>query len=138
MVAGRPPSNWTWPKEKPSALVDVQFEYVKVKHMSGRKLGNAEDFQPVTVQSKATRLDLTSDAIRICCNGIEFRSPTPFPVWSEMTVALQTPVESKSLNCTGVVVECRGDRHEGYRVSIAFTDLSRQAQARLTSLAYSH
>ncbi len=105
--------------------------------MSGRKLGNNEDFQPVTVHSRATRLELTAGAIRIRRNGIEFRSNTPFPIWSEMTVSLETPLERKAIHCTGVVVVCSGNRHTGYLVSIAFTNLSRQAQDRLTSLAYS-
>jgi len=37
-----------------------------------------------------------------------------------------------------VVVACHGDRHSGFLVSMVFTGLSRQAQARLTSLAYSY
>ena len=106
--------------------------------MSGRRLGNAEDFQPVTVQSKTTRLDLPAGAIQIRKNGIEFQSGVSFPIWSEMTVALQTPQEPKTLHCTGVVVACQGNRHAGYVVSMVFTKLSRQVQARLSSLAYSH
>lgn len=104
--------------------------------MSGRRLGNIDNSQPVIVQSKTTRLDLPADAIKICRNGIEFRSPTAFPIWSEMTVALQTPLDSRVLHCTGVVVACNGNRHTNYLVAMVFTGLSRQAQARLTSLAY--
>ncbi|MBN2507261.1 MAG: PilZ domain-containing protein [Verrucomicrobia bacterium] len=105
--------------------------------MSGSKLGSAADFQPVIVQSRTTRLDLAASAIRICRNGIEFQSATPFNVWAEMTVSLQTPLDPKRLNCTGVVVKCQGNRHAGYRVSMLFTDLTRQTQARLSALAYS-
>jgi len=137
MVTTRRASNPATPEEKPSAFIDVQFGYVKLRHMSGRKLGNAEDFPPVTVQSKTTRLDLPASAIQIRKNGIEFQCSTPFQIWSEMTVSLQTPLETKAFNCTGVVVACNGNRHAGYVVSMVFTNLSRQAQARLTSLAYS-
>jgi len=52
-------------------------------------------------------------------------------------MALETPLEDKKLNCTGVVVACDGNRHFGYRVSMVFTGLSRQTQARLESLAES-
>jgi hypothetical protein len=69
-------------------------------------------------------------------NGIEFRSPTPFTPWTEMTVALSSPREGK-LHCTGVVVNCSGNKHLGYRVSMLFTSLTKQAQAQLNMLAQS-
>ncbi len=101
-------------------------------------MGHTEDFQPVTVQSKTTRLDLPAGAIKIFKNGIEFRSQSPFVVWSEMTVCLQAPLEQKAFNCNGVVIACNGNRHAGYQVLMAFTtNLTRQAQARLSSLAFS-
>ena len=56
--------------------------------MSARKLGIAGSFQqPVTVEARAARLALSPDAVVIHKNGIEFRSPTPFASWTEMTVA---------------------------------------------------
>lgn len=106
--------------------------------MSGSKSGNARDFQPVIVESQTTRLDLANSAIQISKNGIEFASAIPFKVWAEMTVSLQTPLDPRRLNCTGVVVGCTGNRHTGYRVSMVFTNLTRQTQARLRALAYSH
>jgi len=36
-----------------------------------------------------------------------------------------------------VVVACNGNRHGGYTVSMVFTSLSKQSQARLNLLAYS-
>ncbi len=105
--------------------------------MSGSKLGNAQDFQPVTVASQTTRLDLPASAIQIRRNGIEFRSSTPVNVWAEMTVSLQTPGEPRDLNCTGVVVACNGNRHAGYLVSMVFTNVSPQTQTRLSALALS-
>jgi hypothetical protein len=38
--------------------------------------------------------------------------------------------------CTGVVVSCAGNRHSGYQVSLVFTGVSKQAQARLNTLAF--
>ncbi len=105
--------------------------------MSARKISNADPFQPVTVQSRSTSLSLSAGDIRIRKNGIEFRNQNTIPVWTEMTVELQTSLEAKKLHCTGVVVACTGDRHSGFRVAMVFTNLSRQTQARLNSLALS-
>ena len=56
--------------------------------------------------------------------------------WTEMTVTLQSNRDAGKVHCTGVVVACTGDRHTGYNVSMVFTSLSKQAQARLNLLAY--
>ena len=75
--------------------------------------------------------------MRIRKNGIEFRSVNPIPVWTEMTVALQTPQSAKKVNFTGVIVSCNGNRHAGYILSMLFTNMSKQAQARLNSMVVS-
>lgn len=54
-----------------------------------------------------------------------------------MTVTLQSTRDTGRVHCTGVVVACSGDRHSGYTVSMLFTSLSKQSQARLNLLAYS-
>jgi hypothetical protein len=104
--------------------------------MSARKVGSDGSFQPVTFEARQTRLELSTDCVTIHKNGIEFRSPTPFNPWTEMTVTLSSPREGK-LHCTGVVVNCSGNKHFGYRVSMLFTSLTRQAQAQLKVLAHS-
>jgi hypothetical protein len=101
--------------------------------MSARKITNPELFQPVAVNAQ-TRLDLPAGAVRVRKNGIEFRSDNVIPVWTEMTVAMQTPASSRKVNFAGVVVACNGNRHAGYTVSLLFTSVSKQAQARLSSL----
>jgi PilZ domain-containing protein len=101
--------------------------------MSARRIGN-DLFQPVAVQARTTQLELPASAVRIRKNGIEFRSADEIPPWTEMTVAMQTPLDSKKLNFTGVVVACNGNRHAGYAVSMVFTSVSKQVQARLNSL----
>lgn len=103
--------------------------------MSARKIENTALFQPVTVQTHTTRLDLPAGAVRIRRNGIEFRADNAIPVWTEMTVAMQTPSDARKVNFSGVVVACTGNRHAGYAVSLLFTSLSKQAQARLNSMA---
>ena len=101
--------------------------------MSARKITNPELFQPTAVNAQ-TRLDLPAGAVRVRKNGIEFRTESEIPVWTEMTVAMQTPASSKKVNFTGVVVACSGNRLTGYLVSLLFTNVSKQAQAQLSSL----
>lgn len=107
--------------------------------MSARKLDslNALPRQQVNVETRQTRLDLSPDSVVIRRDGIQFRSVTAFAAWTEMTVTLVSPRDHGKVNCNGVVVECRGDRHTGYLVSLVLTGLSRQSQERLNMLAYS-
>lgn len=88
----------------------------------------------VSLAARQALLSLPRESVLIHKNGIEFHSPTPFAVWREMTVALQTPGNGQ-LHCTGVVVKCAGNKHAGYHVSMVFTDLTPQARARLSSMA---
>ncbi len=106
--------------------------------MSARKAENAGGLQQhVTVEARQSRLSLSPDSVILSQHGIEFRSPAPFAAWTEMTVALQSPRGEGRVNCNGVVIACSGNRHTGYHVSMVFTNLSKQAQARLSLLAYS-
>ena len=91
--------------------------------------------QQVTVEARQARLTLSHDAVVIHKSGIEFSSPTPFSPWKEMTVELQADDNGK-VHCTGVVISCTGNKHTGFHVSMVFTSLSKQAQARLTSMAH--
>ena len=106
--------------------------------MSARKIesiGSAK--HQVTVQGRQSRLELSTDAVSVHTNGIEFRSPQPFTEWAEMTVVLQSPKDGGKLQCSGVVISCSGNKHAGYRVSMVFTHVSGNAQARLNSMARS-
>ena len=105
--------------------------------MSATKLDTSGVFQPVTVQARETQLTLPASAVRIRPNGVEFRSGSPLPVWTEMTVAWQYRGATRKAHCTGVVVACHGNRHSGYLVSMVFMNLSRQLQERLSHLANS-
>ena len=105
--------------------------------MSTSKLDTSGIFHSVTLQGDRTQLSVPPDAVRFRKNGIEFRAPTPIPVWTEMTVALQSPGETGKVTCTGIVVACDGNRHTGYAVSMLFLNLSRQSQERLNLLAFS-
>lgn len=105
--------------------------------MSTSKLDTSGVFHPLKVHSRQTQLSLPAHAIRFRKNGIEFRSANPIPTWTEMTVDLQSAGETRKLHCTGVVVDCSGNRHSGYLVSMVFMNLTRQSQEHLTRLAYS-
>jgi len=105
--------------------------------MSARQIKNVSSMpqSEVTFQARQARLTLPHDAVVIHKSGIEFRSPTPFAPWKEMTVELQADDDGK-VHCTGVVIGCTGNKHAGYHVSMVFTSLSKQAQSRLTTMAY--
>ena len=61
--------------------------------MSAKKFVNGNSFeQPMTVEVRQAKLELSTDTVNIHKNGIEFRSPQPFSEWAEMTVTLQSPV----------------------------------------------
>jgi hypothetical protein len=107
--------------------------------MSARKAETNGSFQhaadSVAVETRQTRLSLSPDSVIFHKNGIEFRSAMPFSPWAEMTLTLQSPGDGGRIHCTGVVISCTGNKHTGYHVSMVLSGLSRQAQARLTTMA---
>jgi hypothetical protein len=105
--------------------------------MSARKIETTIPLQNVTVEARQTRLSLSPNSVILHKNGIEFRSTIGFSPWTEMTLTLQSPREEAKVNCNGVVISCTGNKHTGYHVSMVFTGLSKQAQARLSQMAYS-
>ena len=104
--------------------------------MSARKAEATNALNHVTVEARQTRLSLSPDSVVFHKNGIEFRSLSPFSPWAEMTITLQSHKDGGKLHCNGVVIACTGNKHTGYHVSMVFTSLSKQAQARLTTLAF--
>ncbi len=103
--------------------------------MSARKvLEVAGSAHHVTVEARQTRLLLSPGSVIFHKGGIEFRSETPFSPWAEMTLTLQR--DGGKLHCNGVVISCSGNKHAGYHVSMIFTSLSKQAEARLSALAH--
>ena len=104
--------------------------------MSARKIDPGL-FQPITVQTQTTQLNLPAHAVRLRRNGIEFASFSPMATWTEMVITLQLPLNGKRLHCSGVVVSCEGTRHTGFQISMLFTSVSNQVQAELDTLARS-
>jgi hypothetical protein len=105
--------------------------------MSARKVETDSFQQHVTVEARQARLTLPPSSVIIHKNGIEFRSATAFAPWTEMTLTLQSHAENARVNCNGVVISCTGNKHAGYHVSLVFTGLTKQAQARLSTMANS-
>jgi hypothetical protein len=106
--------------------------------MSAKKFESVDSFQQqITVEGRQSRLELSAESVVIHKSGIEFRSPTPFNPWTEMTVALQSPRDDGRVQCSGVVIACSGSKHTGYHVSLVFTGMSKQAQSRLNLMAHS-
>ena len=104
--------------------------------MAASRLDRSGFFQPdFVVHAGEQQFTLPAPAVRIQRNGIEFRSPASFPLWTEMTIALQAPGWAVPFECTGVVVACDGNRHRGYSVSVLFVNLSRRSQEQLGLLA---
>jgi hypothetical protein len=105
--------------------------------MSARKVESTSFQQHVTVEARQARLVLSPGSVIIHKNGIEFRSATAFSPWTEMTLSLQSPRDNGKVNCNGVVIACTGNKHTGYHVSMIFTGMSKQAEARLQAIAQS-
>lgn len=106
--------------------------------MSAKRFVSGQSFEkPLTVEARQAKLELSADTVTIHKSGIEFRSPTPFNEWSEMTVTLQSPLDGAKFSSTGVIVSCVGNKHTGYNVSVLFTGMSSQAQERLVAMARS-
>ena len=103
--------------------------------MSASKLNTPEPAGPLLVQFMGQRLTLPTGSVRVHKNGIEFRSPEAFSAWTEMTVELEAPEDERRIHANGIVVACNGNRHEGFTVSMVFTNLTPQSQARLQTLA---
>jgi hypothetical protein len=104
--------------------------------MSAKKLTGSFG-QQVILAARQTQLELSTDTVSIHKSGIEFRSPTAFNEWSEMTVTLQSPRDHDKISCAGVVVACTGNKHVGYHVSMVFTSLTPQTQEQLAVMARS-
>lgn len=103
--------------------------------MSARKAVVPGSLDHLTVEARETRLTLSPAAMLLHKSGIEFRSHVPLSPWAEMTLTLRSPLDGGKVHCNGVVISCTGNKHTGYHVSMVFTSLSRQAQARLSAMA---
>jgi len=105
--------------------------------MSSSKLDSSGVFDQIELEADQTHLCIPAGNVLFRTNGIEFQSPKEFPIWTEMTVDLQSPQSGEKLKCTGVIVACHGTRHAGYNISMVLMDLTPQTQNQLRLLARS-
>ncbi len=105
--------------------------------MSAKRLNDSDLLKLDAVKAKERRLSLEAGSYLIRKNGIEFRTSSAIPVWTEMTVELEMPLAQERVHGNGIVVACNGNRHIGYNVSMLFTGLSKQDQAHLDHMVYS-
>jgi hypothetical protein len=103
--------------------------------MTASKLDSSGTFGTIATESAHTRLLLRENQVVIRKNGLEFLSPTALPLWTEVQVDLHSTVAESPLQGMGVVVDCAGNRHTGYVVSLLLLHLTEQAQRRLQQLA---
>src|SRR6516165_3391694 len=97
--------------------------------MSAKKLTGVNSFpSSVSVATRDSKLELSTETVAIHKNGIEFRSPKAFNEWSEMTVALVSPKDGSRISCHGVIVACAGSKHSGYHISMVFTGMSNETE----------
>ena len=101
--------------------------------MGARKTDDAISFDPADQPGKC--LMLAADKVCVRKSGIEFHSQQPMSPWTEMTVTLHIPGVADKVNCDGVIVAWSGNAKAGYLISMLFTNLSRQSQFRLRSMA---
>lgn len=103
--------------------------------MTTSKLDQSGVFGPAAAGSHETRLLLPADRVAFRTNGIEFLSSRPVDQWKEVTVELLSPVDNRPLRGTGVVVDCTGNRHTGYVVSLMFLSVAPDSRQRLEQLS---
>ncbi len=103
--------------------------------MKSSKLDTSGVFDSATATAKEMEFSLPNHSVNIGKNGISFLSAKAVPLWSELTLELQSASQNEKIHCRGYVVACNGNKHAGYVVSITFTDVSPDAQERLSHLA---
>jgi hypothetical protein len=103
--------------------------------MTTSKFDPDHPFEAFALETNRTRLLLSAHEVVIRKSGLEFLSPQPLPMWTEVSITLRSPSSERPLRGNGVVVDCTGSRHTGYTVSLLLLDLSPQSQQHLRELA---
>ena len=88
----------------------------------------------VTMTGRRPYLSLPAQAVHLRTNGIEFLHHRELPVWNELTVEILSPVKSDTARCQGLVIGCCGNRHNGYVISIVFSDRATGLESRIRQM----
>lgn len=102
--------------------------------MKSCKLDTSGIFDSAKATEKEMEFSLPTHSVQIGKSGISFLSAKAVPLWSELTLDLQSASQNEKIHCRGTVVDCSGNKHTGYVVSITFTGVSPVAQERLSHL----
>ena len=107
--------------------VDVRLRWCTLnalteKSMAASRTDGWSENPVLVVESGNYRFGLPSDHVQVRKNGVEFWSPTPFELWTEMVVVVGQASSPAQPAGSGVVVACEGDRHRGYSVSVLFLE----------------
>lgn len=102
--------------------------------MKSCKLDTSGIFDSAKTTEKEMEFSLPTHSVQIGKSGISFLSAKAVPLWSELTLDLQSASQNEKIHCRGTVVDCRGNKHTGYVVSITFTGVLPVAQERLSRL----
>lgn len=103
--------------------------------MTTTKLGSASSVPTLAVEAGQIQLRLADHEVVVRKNGVEFLSTKPMPLWTEVTVNLESALANDSLRANGVVVDCTGNRHTGYTISVLFLELPLDSREHLRDLA---
>jgi hypothetical protein len=103
--------------------------------MSASRIDGQLGPRELVVESQHRAFSVPAATVRIRSNGVEFRVPEPLPLWTEMTVRLESEASAAEISCKGVVVACDGNRHSGFLVSLLFFELNPLSELWLRSLA---
>lgn len=103
--------------------------------MTTSKVDKSGVLGPAPTGSSETRLLLPANRVAFRANGIEFLSSQPVDQWKELTVELLSSIDNQPLRGTGVVVDCTGNRHSGYVISLMFLSIAPESRRRLEQLS---
>jgi hypothetical protein len=81
---------------------------------------------------------LTLGSYRVREGGIEFHSEKEVGLYTEMHLQVLGSEASEPIRFNGVVVGCTGNKHQGYQVSLAYTNITKEAQLSLFEMYWAH
>lgn len=97
---------------------------------SSSRANDADTHSPISIWWGKQRINILHHSLDVSPNGITFSTDKPFAPFTELRVRLRfehhTPPHSgRTIQCEGVVVECRGDykRHIHF-VTVVFLNLA--------------
>ena len=71
---------------------------------------------------------LPANSYKIREAGLEFFSERKVELYTEMHLQVEHPETKKVVEFRGVVVGCTGNKQQGYQVSLAYTNITKEVQ----------